>query len=144
MDRPFDLGSTFVRLGQEGTAELVALTPEFWGASCSSGPADRFVGIVAFGSSDDLHADSLERHPAADELLLVLEGAIALVIETPDHPRRVELAEGEACRVPRGLWHRLEVIRPGRLLFVNSRYRMESRPLRKKGGGHPDDDEEHA
>jgi len=129
MDQPFDLASTFVELGPRGMARPVALSAAFWNRSVASGPEGRFVGVVAFDSSADLHADALERHPCADELLLVLEGALELFIAEPSGEHRVELGEGEAYLVSRGLWHRLAMLRPGRLLFVNSRHRMESRPL---------------
>ncbi len=86
-------------------------------------------------SSTFVHAGSFERHPAGDELLLLLEGALALVIEEPDEPdreRRIELATREACVVPRGLWHRLEMRRPSRLLFVAHRQGMESHSVRER------------
>jgi mannose-6-phosphate isomerase-like protein (cupin superfamily) len=136
MDQAFDLASTFVKFGPNGETEPVAITPSFWGRSLSSGPGDRFLGVVAFDSAADLHADLLERHPGADELLLVLEGALVLVIEEPGGVRSVELGAGDAYLVPCGFWHRLEMRRSGRLLFVNSRHRMESR-LRDPRGRNP-------
>lgn len=139
MDQPFDLATTIVKLGPRGTTEPLALTPSFWRNSRSTGPEDRFLGVIAFDCAAQLHEGVLERHPGGDELILVLEGALALVIEETSREHRVELREGEACVVPRGAWHRLAMLRPGRLLFLNSRHRMESRPLHGDGDTQQED-----
>ena len=52
-----------------------------------------------------------ERHPDADELLHVLEGATDITLLTPDGVARVSVAAGSVFVVPRGLWHR-QVARP--------------------------------
>ena len=43
--------------------------------------------------------------------------------------RRVALASGQACLVPRGVWHRVVVREPGRLLFVTYGEGTQHRPL---------------
>lgn len=67
-------------------------------------------------------------HPEADELLVVVSGAIDVLLEEDGAERVVPLTAGRAAIVPRGVWHRLVVCEPGRLLFVNSRTGMRSRP----------------
>ena len=52
-----------------------------------------------------------ERHPDADELLHVLEGATDITLLTPDGATQVSVAAGSVFVVPRGLWHR-QVARP--------------------------------
>jgi quercetin dioxygenase-like cupin family protein len=47
-----------------------------------------------------------ERHPGADELLYVLDGATELTLLAPGGPVRVSVPAGSAFVVPRGLWHR--------------------------------------
>jgi len=47
-----------------------------------------------------------ERHPDADELLHVLDGATDITLLTADGARRVSVAAGSVFVVPRGLWHR--------------------------------------
>jgi mannose-6-phosphate isomerase-like protein (cupin superfamily) len=47
-----------------------------------------------------------ERHPDADELLYVLEGAVEITLLAEGGPAQVSVAAGSAFVVPRGLWHR--------------------------------------
>lgn len=126
MARAFDLSTTFVHLADGGGAETVELTPSFWGESGGT-PYDRLVGVFDFGSSEDLHASMQEMHPEADEVLFLVSGAIDIVLKEADGERAVALEAGQAAIVPRGVWHRLVMRHPGRLLFINSRAGMESR-----------------
>ena len=47
-----------------------------------------------------------ERHPGADELLHVLDGATDITVLTDGGPICTRVAAGSAFVVPRGLWHR--------------------------------------
>jgi quercetin dioxygenase-like cupin family protein len=47
-----------------------------------------------------------ERHPDADELLHVLEGATEVTLLAPEGTLRVSVTAGSVFVVPRGLWHR--------------------------------------
>lgn len=47
-----------------------------------------------------------ERHPDADELLYVLEGATDITLLMPNGPAEVSVAAGSVFVVPSGLWHR--------------------------------------
>ena len=47
-----------------------------------------------------------ERHPDADELLYVLDGAVEITLLAVDGPTEVSVAAGSVFVVPRGLWHR--------------------------------------
>jgi quercetin dioxygenase-like cupin family protein len=47
-----------------------------------------------------------ERHPDADELLHVLEGAVEITVLTEAGPVQTRVGAGSVFIVPRGLWHR--------------------------------------
>jgi quercetin dioxygenase-like cupin family protein len=47
-----------------------------------------------------------ERHPAGDELIVVLEGGGEITVLTDDGPVREELRPGRVFVCPKGLWHR--------------------------------------
>lgn len=47
-----------------------------------------------------------ERHPDADELLYVLDGAVDITLLTEGGPAQLSVAAGSVFVVPRGLWHR--------------------------------------
>ena len=54
-----------------------------------------------------------ERHPLGDELLMLLEGRLAVLFEE----ERSELAPGQICVVPQNTWHSADVAETSRLLF---------------------------
>ena len=127
MASTLDLTTTFLHLSNAGDAEPVEVTPSFWGASTGDRLYDRLVGVFDFQSSNDLHSDTQEMHPAADEVLFLVSGAIELLLQVGTGERSVTLHAGQAAVVPRGVWHRLVMREPGRLLFINSRTGMQSR-----------------
>ena len=75
-----------------------------------------------------MHSSTQEMHPGADEVLFVVFGAIDVLLDEAEGEHTVALEPGQAAIVPRGVWHRLVMRRPGRLLFINSRKGMEGRP----------------
>ena len=132
MLQTFDIAKTFVNLQEGGDAEPVNLTPSFWSAEQQR---DGLVfGAFDFASSRDLHSSSQEMHPAADEVLLLVSGALEIVLDEGDAQRTIALTAGLAAIVPRGVWHHLEMREPGRLVFVNSRTGMQSRPRAVRAG----------
>jgi mannose-6-phosphate isomerase-like protein (cupin superfamily) len=126
MAQTFDLSTTFIHLEDGGGAETVEVTPSFWGESTGA-LYDRLVGVFDFDSSEDLHSSMQEMHPEADEVLFLVSGAVDIALQEADGERTIALEAGQAAIVPRGVWHRLVMRHPGRLLFMNSRTGMQSR-----------------
>src|SRR4029453_14272112 len=131
MRQTIDLSKTFIHVSDGGDAETVRVTPTFWRSSGNR--YDRLVGVFDFSSAKDLHSSMQEMHPEADEVLFVVAGAIDVVLEEGEVERSVALESGQAAIVPRGVWHRLFMRQPGRLLFINSRKGMQGRPCRTSG-----------
>jgi mannose-6-phosphate isomerase-like protein (cupin superfamily) len=130
MKKPFDLARVFVHLKDGGDVEPVKVTRAFWGDdSIAAGKYDRIAGAFEFASDDDLHASMQEVHPRSDELLFLVSGAIDVLLDEPGGERRVALEAGQAAIVPRGVWHRLVMREPGKLVFINSRTGMQSREV---------------
>ena len=127
MQPSFDLSTTFVHLRDGGDAEPVKITPSFWSGSAAGNVYDRVVGAFEFASSKDLHSTMQEMHPLADEVLVLASGAIDVKLDDGGVERTIALEAGQTAIVPRGVWHRLVMRRPGRLLFINSRTDMQSR-----------------
>ena len=70
-----------------------------------------------------------EMHPDADELLFLVSGRVRVVLELEDGHRETELAGGQALVVPRGVWHRIRIEEPGRLVHVTPGPGGQHRPL---------------
>jgi mannose-6-phosphate isomerase-like protein (cupin superfamily) len=121
----FDLTRTFVHLIGRGDAGEIPATPAFWRREGSR--YERVLGAFDFRSPRDLHASLQEVHPAADEVLFLASGALDVVLDEAGGERVLALEAGCAAIVPRGVWHRLVMRAPGRLVFINSRDGMQTR-----------------
>jgi mannose-6-phosphate isomerase-like protein (cupin superfamily) len=79
----------------------------------------RHVGVLSVESPGV--RDEWEMHPEQDELLYLLEGAIDVFLRADLEGSEEEthrFREGEACLIPKGMWHRQVVIAPCRMLFL--------------------------
>ena len=132
----------FVHLEDGGAALPVECTPALWRETGSGTRRyDRLVGVLHFEEEADLHPTMWEMHPSADEFLFLVSGAVRLILQEETSERSIELGAGQATIVPRGVWHRLLMRRPGDLLFINSRTGMQHRPVEP---GPPRQASEHA
>jgi mannose-6-phosphate isomerase-like protein (cupin superfamily) len=78
---------------------------------------------VRADSDEQLHSDVWERHPAGDEVLCVVAGAVDVHLRRRDAERQdavFEVQAGEAFLVLAGEWHRLTVREPVQLLAITS------------------------
>jgi len=72
--------------------------------------------------------NSWERHPAGDELVVLLHGAATMIVRAADREHSLSLtAPGDYCIVPAGLWHTAHVSRPTRMLFITPGEGTENR-----------------
>lgn len=126
-DGPIDLARFAVGIGRDGDARAIA---------CEAGPPPRVDGLVVGAPllvREPPHAG--EMHPDGDELLYLVSGRVTVVLEDRSPPRRVELRPGQALVVPRGVWHRVRLAEPSRIVHVTPGPGGEHRPL---GGEAPD------
>jgi mannose-6-phosphate isomerase-like protein (cupin superfamily) len=116
MNRPFRLGANFIQLSDDADATPVPVGADFWEriAKRRDLQEGRLLTFFHLGSGN-VH---WEMHPAGDEILCLISGATAVVLEEGKTRRRVELKAGEAFIVPRGVWHCFEVSEPGDLLAI--------------------------
>ena len=109
------LSETYLELRGDGSIGDVALTPEFWPDLMSGRRQLDGRLIMSFALTEDM--GHWEMHPAGDEILLALSGRMAVVLQG-DPDESFALKAGEAFVVPRGRWHRLNVIEPGEVVFM--------------------------
>jgi len=127
----FDPLTTYVHLPDGPDAVLLEVTPDFWEklearSDCKGG---RLVSAYRFDSD----WTSWERHPAGDELVFQLEGAMDLVLDERAGERTVELRGRAFAVVPRGVWHTARVLAPSEAFFITRGEGTEHRPLTKRG-----------
>lgn len=131
MSGPFDLDRTYVHLGLGATAEPL---PDFrWDEECLSrysashsddGDEGRLVMVGDISSTWSVW----ERHPAGEEVVVVLSGRVTLIQEIDGGEERWELRAGQAIVNPTGVWHTCDVHEPGRALYITPGRGTEHRP----------------
>jgi uncharacterized cupin superfamily protein len=128
----FDLERVYVHLGLGATAEPL---PDFaWdgealaayeAAHAGDGVEGRLVMIGRSGADWTVW----ERHPAGQELVVLLEGRMTLVQERDGAEVRIPMtAAGQAAVNPTGVWHTADVHEPCRVLYVTPGLGTEHRP----------------
>ena len=70
-----------------------------------------------------------EKHPAGDEIVYMLSGAMELVLKFPSGDRTVSLTAMKGVVVPRGIWHTAKVLESGKTLFITPGAGTQNRPL---------------
>jgi mannose-6-phosphate isomerase-like protein (cupin superfamily) len=117
-----DLGDSVVGLLRSGEARLVETPP--------GEPPHRVDGLTIgapFMTHEPPHVG--EMHPDGDELLFLVSGGVTVVLEDETPARRVTLEPGQALVVPRGVWHRVLLDQPSRIVHVTPGPNGEHRPL---------------
>ena len=113
----FDLARTFVHLGQGSTATPL---PDFdvVGGARRGLPQEvrrrREEGRLVCVIAQDATWDGWERHPAGDEVVVLLTGRVDVVQDLDGADHVVELRPGDAMVNPVNVWHTARVHEPGR------------------------------
>ncbi|HEX6120439.1 MAG TPA: cupin domain-containing protein [Dongiaceae bacterium] len=112
-----DLKRTYLHFAPTLDIEAHDVGPQFWSdlSARRLRLEGRLVGCVHLKQGP---LDHWERHPAGDEFLLLLSGALSVVLEASSGQREVPLKAGEAFVVPAGSWHTFVVAQAGDLVFA--------------------------
>lgn len=121
------LTETYLELRDDGGVNEIPLTPDFWPDVIAG--QRRLVGRLIMAASMTESPRQWERHPAGEEILLLLSGRMTVVLEADAADEEVTLEPGQTLVVPRGRWHRIEVDEPGELVFMTQGDGTEHKPL---------------
>jgi mannose-6-phosphate isomerase-like protein (cupin superfamily) len=131
MTEPFDLSTTYAHLGLGARVEPLPdfqWTPEYLDGYLERTEADGKEGRLVVLMDQEQSWDSWERHPAGDELVVLLSGRADLIQEIDGEHRVVELHAGMAVINPPGVWHTADVHEPGQALFITAGRGTGTRP----------------
>jgi mannose-6-phosphate isomerase-like protein (cupin superfamily) len=131
MPEPFDLTSTYAHLGLGARVEPLPdfqWTPDYLEAYTERTASDGNEGRLVVLMAQEASWDSWERHPAGDELVVLLSGRVDLVQEIDGEHHVVPLSAGMAVINPPGVWHTADVHEPGQALFITAGRGTETRP----------------
>lgn len=129
----FDLSDTHVHLG--AGSRVIPIPGWEWSKEFLDRYEDRYrseggEGRLVMVGSQESSWTSWERHPAGDELLVVLSGKMTLVRETRGGHERVKVSAGEAAVNPRGVWHTADIEEAVTALFITPGIGTEHKPRR--------------
>jgi mannose-6-phosphate isomerase-like protein (cupin superfamily) len=127
----FDLMSAVIHLGLDATATPLLdfqWTPEYLEGYGRRFAADGDEGRLVVMNRQAETWPQWERHPAGEEVVILLSGRVDLIQEIDGEHRRVELHPGMAVVNPPGVWHTADVLEPGDGLFITPGRGTEHRP----------------
>lgn len=70
-----------------------------------------------------------EMHPDGDEVLYLASGRVRLTLEC-EPVEQIVMGPGDGCVVPRGVWHRVDILEPSKIVYLTPGPNNEFRPLR--------------
>jgi quercetin dioxygenase-like cupin family protein len=127
----FDLSTTHVHLGLGSRAMPIPdfeWSPAFLARYAAEHGADGDEGRLVMIGGGDSSWTSWERHPAGEEVVVVISGQLTLVQELDGAEHRIELAAGQAAINPRNVWHTADIAEPCQTLFITPGRGTEHRP----------------
>jgi mannose-6-phosphate isomerase-like protein (cupin superfamily) len=123
----FDPLETFVHLPDGPDATLLQVTSAFWERLGARRDLRGGRLVSAYRFEEDWA--SWERHPAGDEIVVLLSGAMDFVLDGAGGEQVVPMRGRRAVVVPAGVWHTARVLEPSEAIFFTRGEGTEHRPL---------------
>jgi mannose-6-phosphate isomerase-like protein (cupin superfamily) len=125
-----DIFSTYLHFRDGGRADAIPVSESFWGemAAGKYPQLDQGRLMSAFTFSEPW--STWERHPAGEELVMLLSGSAVVVLEEFGQERIVQLSDpGSFVLVPQNVWHTAKTSVPTTMLFLTPGAGTEHRPI---------------
>jgi mannose-6-phosphate isomerase-like protein (cupin superfamily) len=125
-----DILDTYLHFRDDGRADTIPVSQTFW-EELSAGKLPqldqgRLMSAFSFAEPWSMW----ERHPAGEELVMLLAGAATVVLEVDGREHAVSLSEpGSFVLVPRNVWHTARTSVPTTMLFLTPGAGTEHRAL---------------
>ncbi len=115
---PFQILETFAVLKPDRSVQPVEVTPTLYPdlqANFNDFKGHVLVSVHSFAED----WATWERHPAGDEIVMLLAGQATMHVQTDTEETVVTLMQmGQYVVIPQGLWHKAKVAEPTTLLFI--------------------------
>jgi oxalate decarboxylase/phosphoglucose isomerase-like protein (cupin superfamily) len=126
-----DILRTYLHVRDGGGVDRLEAGAEFWPALAAGKlphlDAGRLMSAFTFTGA----WETWERHPAGEELVMLLSGEVTLTLEQAGGEHRVALkSAGEYVLIPAGTWHTASSDVESALLFLTPGAGTEHRPVK--------------
>jgi mannose-6-phosphate isomerase-like protein (cupin superfamily) len=119
----YELGGYFAQLVVGGGCDAIKVEPDFWTNGIATLPPGRLVSVLETRGA----WQSWECHPNGDELILQLDGTLALRLDYQPAETRT-LQTGQFVIIPKGIWHTADESSDGKALFITQGEGTMTRP----------------
>ena len=109
------LERTYIHLSDTADATPIPVDRDFWARIGERTQLHSGRLVTAFDLAGETH---WEMHPAGDEILYAVSGIMEAVLERKRGTGASRFKAGEFFIVPRGAWHTVRAVRPGKLLAI--------------------------
>ena len=116
----FNPKNQIVAITRDLTAETMPARPD------PAIPVDGYTFGVATMSENSPHDG--EMHPDGDEVLYLISGKVRVTLET-DPVQELDMLPGDGLIVPKGIWHRVDIVQPCQIVYLTPGPGGEYRPL---------------
>jgi mannose-6-phosphate isomerase-like protein (cupin superfamily) len=125
-----DIISTYIHYCDGGRASEIPVSASFWEEVVTGKRPEMDQGKLMSAFTFSEPWSTWERHPAGEELVMLLSGAATLVLKETDGERTINLSEpGSFVLVPQNVWHTARTSVPTTMLFLTPGAGTENRPV---------------
>lgn len=126
-----DILHTYLHVRDGGGVDRIEAGQEFWPALASGKLPHLDEGRLMSAFTFIGAWETWERHPAGEELVMLLSGEVTVKLEQADGEQRVVLSSaGDYVLVPAGIWHTASSNVESALLFLTPGSGTEHRPVK--------------
>ena len=130
MTRAENILGTYVHVTDDGRAGAIPVGESFWSDLATGKLAQLDQGRLMSAFTFDAAWSTWERHPAGEELVMLLAGSAVVLLEADDGERSVELrVPGDFVLVPANTWHTAKTDVETTMLFLTPGAGTEHRPV---------------
>ena len=116
----FDANIDTIGIGRDLFSELVPMQAD------PPIPVDGMTIGIAEMSENSPHGG--EMHPDGDEVLYLISGHVNVVFEDGAF-EEIDMQPGDGLVVPKGVWHRVDILSPSKIMYSTPGPGGEYRPL---------------
>ena len=118
--KQFDADTETVAINRKFSAQIMPARAD------PAVPVDGYTFGVATMTENSPHDG--EMHPDGDEVLYLIDGKVRVTLET-DPVQVLEMMPGDGAVVPQGVWHKVDILEPSRIVYLTPGPGGEYRPL---------------